>query len=62
MKVIKPFRGVREGDIYPTEMQPGEDCPPELEGAGIELGCVELAEGEGEKPGRKAKGVAPENK
>ena len=29
-KLIKPFRGVRDGGIYPTEFAAGEECPPEL--------------------------------
>lgn len=60
MKVIKEFQGVREGAVYPSTIEVGSECPPELEEAGIELGCVEI-EGD-EKPGRKAKGAAPENK
>lgn len=41
MKFIKPFYGVKAGDIYPTRFQVGDDCPPELEAAAIELGAVE---------------------
>ena len=41
MKAIKPFKGVKDGEIYPTEFKPGDDIPPELEAAAIELGAVE---------------------
>lgn len=34
-KFLKAFRGVKDGDIYPTDFEAGEDCPPELE-AGAE--------------------------
>ena len=26
----RAFPGVVAGDLYPTEFEPGEDCPPEL--------------------------------
>lgn len=31
MKFSKPFKGVRKGEIYPTEFAPGDECPKELE-------------------------------
>lgn len=37
----KPFEGVRDGEIYPTQFQKGEECPPELEPAAIHLGVLE---------------------
>ena len=43
MKVIKEFQGVREGDVYPTTIAEGEECPAELEAAAIFLGAVEGA-------------------
>jgi hypothetical protein len=43
MKVIKSFQGVREGDVYPTTIEEGEDCPPELFEAAQALGAVEGA-------------------
>lgn len=50
MKVFaKPFEGVRDGEIYPTQFQPGEECPPELEAGAISLGAL-VAEGGG--PGK----------
>lgn len=36
----KPFRGVRNGDIYPTEFAPGDECPPELTAAAIARGAL----------------------
>lgn len=44
MKASKAFKGVKDGDIYPTEFNPGDEIPPELEAAALEL---EAAEGEG---------------
>jgi hypothetical protein len=39
-KFSKPFYGVRDGDIYPTEFTAGDECPPELEAGAIELGAL----------------------
>ena len=50
MKFIKPFYGCRDGEIYPTNFEQGEDCPPELEAAAIELGAVEAKK----EPAKKA--------
>lgn len=41
MKFIKPFVGARAGEIYPTEFQPGDECPPELQDAAVSVGAVE---------------------
>ena len=41
MKAIKAFKGVKDGDIYPTEFAPGDEIPPELEAAAIELGAAD---------------------
>lgn len=41
MKAIKPFKGVKDGEIYPTEFKPGDEIPPELEAAAVELGAVD---------------------
>jgi len=38
MKFIKEFKGCKQGDIYPTQFGPGDECPPEL---------LEAAEAEG---------------
>ena len=46
MKFAKTFKGVPNGEIYPVEYQPGDDCPPELEHAAREL---EALEGKAEK-------------
>lgn len=32
-KFTKPFYGVKEGEIYPTQFEAGDECPSELEGA-----------------------------
>ncbi|KOQ68294.1 hypothetical protein [Stenotrophomonas maltophilia] len=42
-KLTKPFRGVRDGEIYPSDFAAGDECPPELE-AGARA-CGALAEG-----------------
>ena len=41
MKAIKAFKGVKDGEIYPTEFEPGDEVPPELEAAAVELGAAE---------------------
>lgn len=41
MKFAKQFFGVPDGKIYPVQYQPGDDCPPELEAAAIEVGAFE---------------------
>lgn len=46
MKFVKTFRGVPDGEIYPVEYSPGDDCPPELELAAQECGVLD------DKPGK----------
>ena len=46
MKFAKTFKGVPDGEIYPVEYQPGDECPPELEDAAREL---EVLEGRADK-------------
>lgn len=41
MKLIKPFRGVPTGEIYPRLYQAGDECPPELLAAAREMEAVE---------------------
>lgn len=41
MKLIKPFRGVPKGEIYPRQYQAGDECPPELLSSAVELEAVE---------------------
>lgn len=54
MKFSKPFYGVKDGEIYPTQFQAGDECPEELLDAAKEVGAVEV------KPAtRKAKDNAP---
>lgn len=60
MQFSKPFLGVPDGEIYPVQYQPGEECPPELDAAAAELGAFDdPAEGEAgaaaPKRGRAAK-------
>ena len=43
MKFSKPFLGVKNGDVYPTEFRPGDECPAELIEAATELGALEKA-------------------
>lgn len=40
-KLIKAFRGVPKGAIYPVEFAAGQDCPPELEAGARDLGALE---------------------
>lgn len=41
MKATKTFKGVKDGDIYPTEFKAGDEIPPELEAAAVELGAAD---------------------
>lgn len=41
-KLIKPFRGVPEGEIYPVQFVAGDDCPPELEAGALSVGALSL--------------------
>lgn len=50
MKFAKPFRGVKQGEIYPTQFSVGDECPPELLKAAQSLGVLEQ-----EKPKRRGK-------
>ncbi|MDN2700170.1 hypothetical protein O0882_28055 [Janthinobacterium sp. SUN073] len=40
----KEFRGVRDGEIYPTTFQPGDECPSELIDAAQSLEVLEVPE------------------
>jgi hypothetical protein len=42
--LIKPFKGVKNGEIYPTEFQVGDECPEELEDGARAVGALESAE------------------
>lgn len=42
MKFIKPFYGVKDGEIYPTQFQAGDECPDELLDAAKEVGAVDV--------------------
>ncbi len=39
-KLMKPFRGVRDGEIYPTDFAVGDECPPELEPGARAMGAL----------------------
>ena len=54
MKFNKPFKGVCDGDVYPTSFGEGDDCPKELLDAAIAAGAV--------KKQTKAEKGAPEKK
>ena len=43
MKFSKPFRGVPDGEIYPVDYEPGQECPPELEASAIALETIDVA-------------------
>jgi len=43
-KLIKAFRGVPEGEIYPKQYEQGDECPPELEAGAREVGALEGSE------------------
>lgn len=45
-KFTKPFHGVRDGEIYPTEFAAGDECPSELIAAAESLDALEDAEDE----------------
>lgn len=58
-KFTKPFRGVVEGDIYPTDFEVGDNCPPELEAGAESLGALGPAKAEKvEKPAKAEKAQA----
>lgn len=43
-KLIKPFKGVKNSEIYPTTFEVGDECPRELEDGARELGALEGAD------------------
>ena len=49
MKFSKSFRYVREGEIYPVEFSPGDECPDDLIEPASKHGAVE-------QPKKPAKG------
>jgi hypothetical protein len=52
MQFSKPFRGVPNGEIYPVDYEPGQECPPELEASAIALEAIDVPAGE--QPGAAA--------
>ena len=41
MKFMKEFYGVKNGEIYPTRFEIGDECPQELEDAAIASGVFD---------------------
>ncbi|WP_196481679.1 hypothetical protein [Burkholderia cepacia] len=39
--LIKAFKGVKNGEIYPTAFEVGDECPEELEDGARALGALE---------------------
>lgn len=54
MKFTAEFKGVKDGDIYHTTFQPGDECPKELESAARETGSLS-ADVESREEVKKAK-------
>jgi len=56
MQFTKKFQGVPDGQIYPVDYAPGDECPPELESAATELGAFdESEEGEATAPAKRGR-------
>lgn len=53
-KLTKNIFGVVAGDVYPTVIEAGEECPVELEDAARELDALEQAPAKDDKPGKGA--------
>lgn len=41
MRLTKALKGCRAGEVHPTQFQPGDECPAELQHAAKELGILE---------------------
>lgn len=50
----KAFTGVPNGEIYPINFEPGDECPPELLDAAKECGAVTGDGAETKANGKKA--------
>ena len=58
-RFAKPFRGVPNGEIYPIQYKPGDECPRELESAARQCGVLvdePIVPAPVVRRGRKAKG------
>ncbi len=68
VRMLTTQKGVHDGEIYPATFLEGEEYEigDELMQSFIDLGAVDLADGdkagEGSKPGEKSHGNAPANK
>lgn len=56
MKFTKPFHGCKAGEIYPTQFETGDECPPELLAAAEAMGAIDA----GTKGKAKAAPMPPE--
>ena len=61
MKVIKAFKVVMPGDVYPTSFEVGDDIEGHAAEVGREMGCVAGRNRPANKVQKAQKG-APENK
>ena len=50
----KPFTGVPNGEIYPVNYEPGQECPSELLDAAKELGAVAADDADAKSAAKKA--------
>lgn len=39
-KLTRDFQGCRNGEVYPTQFAAGDECPPELEAAAVEVDAL----------------------
>ena len=46
MLFTKQFLGVPDGEIYPVQYQPGDECPPELKASAIAIEAVDVPAGQ----------------
>ena len=54
----KPFQGVPNGEVYPVQYAPGDECPPELEDAAAEAGALAEGKKSGPTPEEEAAATA----
>jgi hypothetical protein len=57
-KFTKPFLGAPNGEVYPREFAPGDDCPPELEVAATQAGALAEGKKSGPTPEEEAAAAA----
>lgn len=59
MRLTRAFKGCRKGEVHPTQFQPGDECPKELEHAAEEL---DILESEAEFQKRQKRELADEQR